>query len=197
MQDQQRPLFPFVESSSCPSIPSYSHSGAAYPQQMASYPVYYVDSPSTVLDMSSISYEDQRASDRLTEPFSASLLSRSTSFLSNCTSEAVSLPDVSARLQSWCKSRPAVITTTWATSCDEEAGFGNKEEEDSSTTPSRCRDIFKSVALCSCLTVFLTALILALFTSMYWLVCHPLAPRTTLKVRPSLLVSLPCFCWDL
>lgn len=194
MQDQQRTLFNCPESypsSACGSVYATPYNnidsiGSGHRQQMATYPAYYVESPSTVLDMSSISYrydEDQRTS----EPFSASLLSRSTSFLSNCTSEAVSLPDVSARLRSWSKSRPAasLVTTKWET-CDEEAGLGAEED-----TRSRCREILKSLALWSCMTVFLTAFLLALSTSMYWLVCHPHAPSTTFQVRTSLL-SLPC-----
>ncbi|KAG0616096.1 hypothetical protein M758_5G090000 [Ceratodon purpureus] len=190
MQDQQRTTLlncpQFLDSypsSTCDSVYATPYnnmeSNAGHRQHMMAYPAYYVESPSTVVDMSSVGYgydEDHRTSERLTEPFSASLLSRSTSFLSNCTSEPVSLPDVSARLQSWCKSRPpSLVPNKWET-CDEEAGFGTEEN-----ARSRCCDILKSFTLWLCLTVFLTAFLLALSTSMYWLICHPHAPSTIFK----------------
>lgn len=191
MQDQQRTLLNcphFLDSyppSTCDSVYATPYnnmdSNSGQRQHMMGYPAYYVESPSTVLGMSSVRFgydEDNRTSERLTEPFSASLLSRSTSFLSNCTSEPVSLPDVSARLQSWCKSRPpSLVTNKWET-CDVEAGFGIEEN-----TRSRCCEALKSFTLWLSMTVFLTAFLLALSTSMYWLVCHPHAPSITFKVR--------------
>lgn len=194
MQDQQRTLLNcpyFVDSyssSNCDSVYATPYnmmeSNSEHRQHMMAYSPYYVDSPSTVLDMSSVSYaydDDQRTSKRLTESFSASLLSRSTSFLSNCTSEPVSLPDVSARLQSWSKSRPpSLVTNKWET-FDEEAGFGTEEN-----SRSRCRDILNFFTLWLCMTVVLTVFLLALSTSMYWLVCHPHAPSTSFKVRTSI-----------
>ena len=190
MQDQQRTLncphfLDSYPSSACDSVYATPYNNldgnSGHRQHMMAYPAYYVESPSTVLDMSSVSSgyydEDNRTSERLTEPFSESLLSRSTSFLSNCTSEPVSLPDVSARLQSWCKSRPPSLATSKWETCDEEAGFG------ADNTRSRCRDILKPLILWLCMTVSLTAFLLALSTSMYWLICHPHAPSTTFKVR--------------
>ncbi|XP_024398380.1 uncharacterized protein [Physcomitrium patens] len=188
MQDQQRASLlnnPHFWDSSHPSSVYATPNNNMYNNpgqcQHLAYPAYYVDSPSTVaLDINSDNFgyeEDQRTSERLSEPFSASLLSRSTSFLSNCTSERVSIPDVSARRQSWCKSiQESMATNKWET-CDEEMSLEAKGER----TRLRWLDILKSLISWLCITVLLVGFLMALFTSMYWLICHPQAPSTTFK----------------
>lgn len=197
MQDQQRASLlnnPHFWDSSHPSSVYATPNNNMYNNpgqfQHLAYPAYYVDSPSTVaLDINSDNFgyeEDQRTSERLSEPFSASLLSRSTSFLSNCTSERVSIPDVSARRQSWCKSiQESMATNKWET-CDEEMSLEAKGER----TRLRWLDILKSLISWLCITVLLVGFLMALFTSMYWLICHPQAPSTTFKVGSSSCTTL-------
>lgn len=162
------------------------------------YAPYYVESPSTILNLSSVDFRDdgdRKQSEHLPEPSSAcSPLSRTASFLSNYSSEPLSMMNVNARLQSWRKSKPSLshaeVTSKWET-VDEEAALGSAGDGRfwEKSERSRCRDCFKSFILWLCMTVFFTAFLLAISTFMYWLICHPQAPSTTLKVRISSLMD--------
>ena len=183
----------YCESSTCPYDPS------------SSYPaLYYVESPSTIVNLSSVDFHHDTDDDRNPNPSSIGYslndqppLSRSASFLSRSwVSEPVSLMDVTARLQSWCKLQPSSQAKLISSSCkwdtvvlDEEMtgveGWFNWGIKRSS---SRCRDRLKSLAVFMCMMVMLTTLLLGISTSVYWLFCHPKAPITTLKVINSILL---------
>ena len=186
----------YCESSTCPYDPS-----SPYPA------LYYVESPSTIVNLSSVDFHHDTDDDRNPNPSSLGYslndhppLSRSASFLSRSwVSEPVSLMDVTARLQSWCKLQPSssqakLISSSckWDTVVlDEEmTGVEGWFDWGIKRSSSRCRDRLKSLAVFMCMMVLLTTLLLGISTSVYWLFCHPKAPITTLKVMNSTLLLI-------
>jgi hypothetical protein len=177
----------YCESSTCPYDPS-----SPYPA------LYYVESPSTIVNLSSVDFHHDTDDDRNPNPSSLGYslndqppLSRSASLLSRSwVSEPVSLMDVTARLQSWCKLQPSCQAKLISSSCkwdtvvlDEEmTGVEAWFHWGIQRSSSRCRDRLKSLAVFMCMMVLLTMLLLGISTSVYWLFCHPEAPITTLKV---------------
>ncbi|CAK9217725.1 unnamed protein product [Sphagnum troendelagicum] len=99
------------------------------------------------------------------------------------------MSNVSARVQSWRKFGPANsfahAESQVSSKCknmvqDEEAAF---KGSDLGSAPSKCCLRFTSLVLWLCMTLFSTAVLLAVTCLLYWIVCHPNAPTTTLKVQ--------------
>ena len=185
----------YCESSTCPYDPS-----SPYPA------LYYVESPSTIVNLSSVDFHHNTDDDRNPNPSSPGYslhdqppLSRSASFLSRSwVSEPVSLMDVTARLHSWCKLQPSSQAKLSSSSCkwdtvvlDEEmTGVEGWFNLGIKRLSSRCRDRMESLAVFMCMMVLLTTLLLGISTSVYWIFCHPKAPITTLKVINSTLLLI-------
>jgi hypothetical protein len=198
----------FFSSASVYSTPYNMVAAAGQPLQAS----YYVESPScsSFLDLSSINFHDRKQflqgeeserdalSDQAFTGATSSPLSRVGSFFSNyyrSDQRPFSMSNVSARVHSWRKSRPrtgfshhADVSSKWVVDEETEtAGLGRggagAAGRCAAHERSKCCVRFTSLVLWLCMTLCSMAFILAGTCLLYWIVCHPHAPSTTLKVH--------------
>ncbi|CAK9855308.1 unnamed protein product [Sphagnum jensenii] len=196
----------FFSSASVYSTPYNMVAAAGQPEQAP----YYVESPScsSFLDLSSINFHDRKhflqgeeserdgLSDQAFTGATSSPLSRVGSFFSNyyrSDQRPFSMSNVSARVHSWRKSRPrtgfahhADVSSKWVVDEETEtAGLGRggagAAGRCAAHERSKCCVRFTSLVLWLCMTLCSLAFILAVTCLLYWIVCHPHAPSTTLK----------------